>query len=175
MEAKKELCIYYGITGYVWESRACFPCVHTSDRTCAESEVLDKIQTKVLRVFLLVIHSHLYSFALYLYFFILTQPLTVSGKEDEGKPDRNHTPSLWFKKPIQKPQVWELSRLCPETATWLYVHEFGFCTAPLFDTFWRPYMTGLCNVYAMHTIYPHADTFLRISTLYKGLAYRTHW
>ncbi len=37
-------------------------------------------------------------------------------------------PSLWFKKSIQKPHVWELSRLCPETSTWLYVHEFGFST-----------------------------------------------
>ncbi len=27
---------------------------------------------------------------------------------------------------IQKPQVWELSRLCPETSTKLYVHELGF-------------------------------------------------
>ncbi len=26
---------------------------------------------------------------------------------------------------IQKPQVWELSRFCPETATKLYVHEFS--------------------------------------------------
>ncbi len=37
-------------------------------------------------------------------------------------------PSLWFKKSIQKPQVWELSRLCPETSMKLYVHEFGFFT-----------------------------------------------
>ncbi len=29
-------------------------------------------------------------------------------------------------KSIQKPQVWDLSRLCPETSTKLYVHEFGF-------------------------------------------------
>ena len=35
-------------------------------------------------------------------------------------------PSLWFKKSMQNPQVWELSRLCPETSTKLYVHEFGF-------------------------------------------------
>jgi hypothetical protein len=34
-------------------------------------------------------------------------------------------PSLWFKKFIQKPQVRELSRLCPETSKELYVHEFG--------------------------------------------------
>ncbi len=26
----------------------------------------------------------------------------------------------------RKPQVWELSRLCPEASTKLYVHEFGF-------------------------------------------------
>ncbi len=31
---------------------------------CAEAEFLDEIQTKVLRVFLFAIHSHLYSFAL---------------------------------------------------------------------------------------------------------------
>ncbi len=35
-------------------------------------------------------------------------------------------PSLYLKKSIQKPQVWELSRLCPETSMKLYVHEFGF-------------------------------------------------
>jgi hypothetical protein len=29
-------------------------------------------------------------------------------------------PSLWFKKSIQEPQVWELSRLCPETSAKLY-------------------------------------------------------
>ncbi len=38
--------------------------------------------------------------------------------------DRN--PSLWFKKSIQKPQVWELSRLCHESSIKLNVHEFGF-------------------------------------------------
>jgi hypothetical protein len=32
--------------------------------THSEAEFLDEIQTKVLRVFLLTIHSHLYSFAL---------------------------------------------------------------------------------------------------------------
>jgi hypothetical protein len=33
---------------------------------------------------------------------------------------------LWSKHCKRKPQVWELSRLCPETSTKLYVHEFGF-------------------------------------------------
>ncbi len=39
-------------------------------------------------------------------------------------------PSLWFKKSMQKPQVWERSRLRPETSTWLKVHEFGFQSDP---------------------------------------------
>jgi hypothetical protein len=38
----------------------------------------------------------------------------------------NIPPSLWFKKSTQKPQIWELTRLWPETSTKLYVHEFGF-------------------------------------------------
>ncbi len=67
---------------------------------------MDEIQTKVLRVFLLAIHSHLYSFALDLYFFKLTQPLTGSTvhllymvKEKGGKPDR---------KPYRLPMVLEI-------------------------------------------------------------------
>ncbi len=39
-----------------------------------ETEFLDEIQTKFIRVFLLAIHSHLYIFALK-----LAQPLTVSA------------------------------------------------------------------------------------------------
>jgi hypothetical protein len=35
---------------------------------------------------------------------------------------------LVFKHWIRKSQVWELSRLCPETSAKLYVHEFGFRT-----------------------------------------------
>ncbi len=72
---------------------------------------------KVLRVFLLAIHSHLYSFALNFHFSKLTQPLTVSVKEKGGKTERKTIPPfLWFKKSIQKPQIWELSRFCPETS-----------------------------------------------------------
>jgi hypothetical protein len=69
-----------------------------------EAEFLDKIQTKVLGAFLLAIlvPCRLYSFALrfiFLFFFKITQPLTVSNvqllytvNEKGGKPDRNHTP-----------------------------------------------------------------------------------
>jgi hypothetical protein len=44
-----------------WEmsAAAVYNVCHTT-----EAEFLDEIQTKVLRVFLLAIHSHLYSFAL---------------------------------------------------------------------------------------------------------------
>ncbi len=60
---------------------------------------MDEIQTKVFRVFLLVIHSHLYSFASDFYFFKLTQPVTVSVKEKGGKfLYKTTSPSLWFKK-----------------------------------------------------------------------------
>jgi hypothetical protein len=44
----------------------------------SEAEFLDEIQTNVMRVFILAIHSHLYSFALRFQFFKLTQPPTVS-------------------------------------------------------------------------------------------------
>jgi hypothetical protein len=68
----------------------------------------------------LLFTSHLY---LHFYLFKFTQPLTVLTVQLLY---RNHTPFAWFKRSIQKPQVWELSRLCPETSKKLYVHEFGF-------------------------------------------------
>ncbi len=57
-----------------------------------EAEFLEKIRMKVLRVFFLVIHSQLYSFAWDFYFFKLTQPLTVSVKEKGGRPDKKPYP-----------------------------------------------------------------------------------
>jgi hypothetical protein len=54
----------------------------------SEPEFLAEIQTKVFRVFLLAIHSHLSALRSDLYFFILTQPLTVSVKEKGRKPNR---------------------------------------------------------------------------------------
>ena len=98
-----------------------------------EAEFFDEIQTIVLRVFLLVIHSHYTALPWGFCFFKLTQPLPVSVKEKGGKPDRKqYPPSLWFKKSIQKPQVLELSRLCPETSTKLTVLEVGFTKWHLF-------------------------------------------
>jgi hypothetical protein len=51
-----------------------------------EAEFLVAIQTKVLRVFLLVIHNRLLPGDFHI--LKLTQPLTVSVKEKGGKPDR---------------------------------------------------------------------------------------
>ncbi len=77
--------------------------VRTQPTSCPETKFLDEIQTKILRVFLLAINCHLYSFALS--FFKLTQPLIVStvlivlqSKTFPG-----------FKKSIQKPQVCSLN------------------------------------------------------------------
>jgi hypothetical protein len=77
----------------------------------AEAEFLDEIQTRVLRIFLLAIHSQLYS--LRFFFFKLTQPLTVSRvqllytvkEKEEGKPDRKPNLLLYsLRTPyIQKP------------------------------------------------------------------------
>jgi hypothetical protein len=79
-----------------------------------EAEFWDEIQTKVLRAFIHAIHSHLYSFASDLYFFKLTQPLSVSTvqmvlytvKEKGGKPDRKPYPLLFGLR--------NQYRLCPE-------------------------------------------------------------
>jgi hypothetical protein len=57
---------------------------------------------------------------------------TVYLKEKGGKPDRKLYPLHCGLR--KKPQVWELSRLCPETSTKLHVHEFGFSRG---RTAWR--------------------------------------
>ncbi len=67
------------------------------------TEFLDEIQTKVLRVFLFVIHSHLYSFALR---FLFLQTHTTSYSYCKGERRKTIHPSLWFKKSIQKPHIW---------------------------------------------------------------------
>jgi hypothetical protein len=92
-----------------------------------EAEFLDEIQTKVLRVFLLAIQSPLFcSFALR-FLFLQTHEIAYSFYSSvtvhcKGKRRKTMPPSLWFKKSIQKPQVREPSRLCPETSTKFHVH-----------------------------------------------------
>ncbi len=72
-------------------------------QTEAEAEFLGEIQTKVLRVFLLAIHSHLLQLCLDFYFFKLTQPITISSvnllytvPEKVEEPDKKLTPCLIF-------------------------------------------------------------------------------
>jgi hypothetical protein len=50
------------LPGMTWILLGNFICIY--NLVSPEAAFLDEIQTKVLRVFLLVIHSHLYSFAL---------------------------------------------------------------------------------------------------------------
>ncbi len=46
---------------------------------------------------------------------------------------KRHETGLYCKHFIRKPQVWEPARLCPETSTKLYVHEFGFSTCGIYS------------------------------------------
>ncbi len=82
---------------------------------CSEVKFLDKIQTKVLRVFLLAIHSHLYSFSLR--FLVLRthatsynfySSLLYTVKEKGGKPDRKPYPLPYGLRNPYRPQVWAL-------------------------------------------------------------------
>ncbi len=129
---RKELGIMY-----LYNKLKCFPaytalsCFYSTLHT--DAEFLDEIQTKVLRVFFLAVHSHLYHFAWRILFLqthatsYIFYSSVVHCKVDWKKTWHKTIPSsLRFKKSIQKPQIWENSRLCPETSTKLYVHEFSF-------------------------------------------------
>jgi hypothetical protein len=114
------------IYAFAWDGiNFCKVCSSTAS---TEAEFL----TKVLRVFLPCYSQsppQLY-LEISLTYCIYTVKLLYTVKEKGGKHDRKPypSPSLWFKKSIKKPQVWKLSRLCPETSTKLYVHKFAFCT-----------------------------------------------
>jgi hypothetical protein len=85
---------------------------------------------------LIAIHSHLYRFALRFLFLqthatsdivYITVPLLCTLVGEMRKTCyKTIAPSLWFKKSLKKPQVCNLSRLCPENSIKFYVHEFGF-------------------------------------------------
>ncbi len=79
----------------------------------AEVEFLDSF---ALRCIFLQTHATSYSFY---------SVLLYTVKEKGGKPDRKPHP-LPYGFSNQKPQVWELSRLCPKILKKLYIHEFGF-------------------------------------------------
>ncbi len=90
------------------------------------------------------------------YFFKLTQTLTIVLYSVHRKGERRETwyktiENLCCKKSIKKPQVWELSRLCQETSTKFYVHEFGFWTVSQLELtayciYWEYTVSVLINV-----------------------------
>ncbi len=61
---------------------------------------------------------------------------STTGFTPPPPPTHTHIKQKWVetclyrKHCIRKPRVWKLSRLCPETSTKLYVHEYGFCGQP---------------------------------------------
>ncbi len=129
--------VYVMISG--WRGGRGWGILRTKGRHRTVAEFLDEIQTKVIRVFLLAIHSHLYSLALRFiflqthatsYVFLQFSYLLYTVKEKGGKPDRKPCPLPYcLRKSVQKPQVWEPSGgLCPDTSTKLHVHEFCFST-----------------------------------------------
>ncbi len=80
--------------------------------TGPEAEFFDIMETTVLKVILLAIHCHLYKRIL-----PPSPLLSKSGLK---------LVCNVCKHCIRKPQVWELSRSCPEFSTKLNIHEFGF-------------------------------------------------
>ncbi len=106
---------------------------------CTEAELLDEIQTKVLRVFPPCYSQSSLQFSFI--FFKLTKPLTVykssvtdTIKEKGGKTDRIRHPfplpcGLRNTNRNLKSENSQDYLVCPETSTKLEVHEFGFCTS----------------------------------------------
>ncbi len=54
--------------------------------------------------------------------------LLCTVKEKVGKPNKKAYPLPYGLKNSERNLKFENSRLCPETSSTLYVHEFGFCT-----------------------------------------------
>ncbi len=135
LEAWADIVIFTqkSITTQTKREESCLLCAQTLSMGMAnpEAQFLDEIQAKV---FLLVIHGHLCSFALRFLFlqthatsYSFFSSFTVHCKGEMKKAWQKLYPLfLLFKKSIQKPPVWELSISCPETSMKLYVHESGF-------------------------------------------------
>ncbi len=92
---------------------------------------MDEIKTKVLIVFLLVIHSHLYSFALrfpflqtHTTFYSVYSSVTVHCKDKGGKPDYKIIP---FPYGLRNPYRHLKSENSQDYAQKPQPHEFGFC------------------------------------------------
>ncbi len=96
-----------------------------------EAKFLDESQTKDLRVFLLAIQSHLYSFALRFLFlqthvtsYSFCSALLYTVKEKGGKPDRKPHPLP--RNPYRNLKSENSQDYAQKNPKKLYVHEFGF-------------------------------------------------
>jgi hypothetical protein len=114
-------------------TRECSCFLNKWDTNCPRAKFLDEIQTKVLKVFLLAIHSHLYSFAVRFLFhqthatsnsFYSSVTVQCKGERRENLIG-NHTLSLWLKKSIQKPQVCQWRRFPFAPCLCMYIQLMG--------------------------------------------------
>jgi hypothetical protein len=103
------------------------------DARWVEVKFLDEIETKVSRVFLLAIHSHLYSFALR-FFFLQTHAISYSFfsvlqytvKEKGEKPDTKPYPLPYcLRNPHRNLKSKKTLKIVPRNLKKLYDHEFG--------------------------------------------------
>jgi hypothetical protein len=94
-----------------------------------EAEFLYKITTKVFRVILLVLHSHLYSFALRFLFLQIHATSYSFCKEERRITDRKPYPLPYGLRNPYRNLKSENSQDYAQKPQWiLYVHEFGFST-----------------------------------------------
>ncbi len=98
----------------------------------SEAEFLDETQTKVLGVFLLAIHSHIYSF-LFLqthatsYSFYSSVTILYTVNETGGKPEKKTIPLPYGLRNLYRNLKSENFQDCAQKPQRkLYVHEFGF-------------------------------------------------
>jgi hypothetical protein len=89
--------------------------------TFPEAEFLDEIQKMSEEFSSLFITVTSTALPCDLYFFTITQSLTVSVKEKGGNPDRKPYPHAYGFR--IHTETWELSTLCPETSMKLFVHD----------------------------------------------------
>jgi hypothetical protein len=106
-------------------------CRNYSSCALPVADFLDEIQIKLLRVFLLAIHSHLYSFVLRFLLLQMHATSTVSTVQllytvKEKNLTENRTPFPVVYEIHTETSCLRTLKIMPRTSTKLYVHEFGF-------------------------------------------------
>ncbi len=69
-----------------------------------------------------------------------------------------------------KLQVWELSRLCPETSTKLYVHNFGFCCGESYTVQIRCPRVSVDTEFRLFFLLPSILYSVRNCLKYRGIS-----